>query len=76
MLELNDIAIRLDNEENLRLKYRSPVSAGNGVEWETRTDKLLDVAEESGVLYVERDGEPVWVKAEEAIEVVSEGTVA
>jgi len=33
---------------------------------------LLDVAEDCGILYVERDGEPAWVRVEEAIQVIPE----
>ena len=71
LIDLSDIAARLDADENLKLTYRFPVSSGSGeVTYETRTAKLLDVAEESGLLYVRHDGEVIWVKIDEALEVL------
>ncbi|MEN6373052.1 MAG: hypothetical protein ABFD64_13690 [Armatimonadota bacterium] len=70
-MDLGKIAARLDNEEKLWLKYRAPV--GSDGKSEIRKDRLLDVAEESDVLYVDRDGEPVWVRVDEVIEVTTCG---
>lgn len=71
MIDLSDIAARLDADEKLKLTYRFPVSSGTGaVSYETRTAKLLDVAEESSLLYVRHEGEIIWVKMEEALEVL------
>lgn len=70
MIDLHKIAARLDNEEKLRLKYRAPAAADRKSDYTIRTDRLLDVAEDFGVLYVDRDGDPVWVRIEEAIEVL------
>lgn len=71
MIDLSDIAARLDAEERLKLTYRLPVSSGGGtVRYETRTARLLDVAEDKKLLYVRHEGEVIWVKLEEAIEVL------
>ena len=71
MIDLSDIAARLDAEERLKLTYRFPVSSGRGaVRYETRTARLLDVAEESNLLYVRHEGEVIWVKLDEAMEVL------
>lgn len=73
MLNLSEIAARLDADEKLKLKYRFPVSTGNGnVRYEIRTAKLLDVAVESNVLYVSHENEVIWIKLEEAIEVTED----
>lgn len=71
-LDLKKIAARLDDEEKLSLKYRFLVSDGEETEWVVRTDRLLDVAEDSNILYVDHDGEPVWVQLDEALELISE----
>lgn len=73
MVDLLEIAARLDDDERLMLRYRMPVGAGGKMQWVVRVDKLLDVAEERGLVYVERDGEPTWVTADEVIEVMVEG---
>lgn len=71
MIDLKDIAARLDAEEKMKLRYRFPVNLPDGeVRYEVREDRLLDVAEEARILYVSRGGEVLWVKLEEAIEVV------
>ncbi len=71
LLDLSDIAARLDAEENLKLTYRFPVSSSSGdVKYETRTARLLDVAADENVLYVRHEGEVIWVKLNEAIEVL------
>lgn len=76
MIDLSDIAARLDADEKLKLTYRFPVSSGSGsVTYETRTAKLLDVAEESSLLYVRHEGEVIWVKVEEALDVLPDTPV-
>jgi len=70
-MDLSDIAARLDADERLKLTYRFPVSSGSGaVRYETRTARLLDVAEDADLLYVRHEGEVIWVKVDEAIEVL------
>ena len=70
MVDLTDLAARLDADEKLRVTYRFPARSADGqVECETRDGKLLDVAEEAGVLYVEHKGQVVWVKLEEVDQV-------
>lgn len=72
-MDLSEIAARLDADEKLKLTYRFPVSSGNGtVRYEARTAKLLDVAVESGLLYVNHEDEVIWIKLNEAVEVVPE----
>ncbi len=76
MLDLSDIAARLDADQKLKLTYRFPVSSGSGsVCYETRTARLLDVSEESNVLYVRHEDEVIWVKMEEAIEVLPDTAI-
>lgn len=71
MIDLKEVAARLDAEEKLKLRYRFPVNRPDGeVHYEVREDRLLDVAEEAQILYVSRAGEVIWVKLEEAIEIV------
>lgn len=73
LLNLSDIAVRIDADEKFKLTYRTPVSSDDGtVVYETRTARLLDVAAESGLLYVRHEGEVIWVKAEEAVEILPE----
>ena len=73
MIDLSDIAARLDADEKLKLTYRFPVSSGGGsFSYEIRTAPLLDVAPESNLLYVRYEGEVVWVNVEEALEVSPE----
>lgn len=73
LVDISNIAARLDADERLKLTYRFPVSSPNGeIQYETRTAKLLDVAEEANLLYVQQEGEVIWIKLEEAIEVVSD----
>ena len=69
MVELSEIAARLGDEQKLKLKYRNLITVNGRAKWVVRTDRLLDVDEEQGILYVERDGQPAWVKVEEAIRV-------
>lgn len=70
-MDLKKIAARLDDEENLWLKYRTPVGVDGKDEWVIRKDRLLDVAEDSNVLYVDQDGQPVWVRVDEVVEVIT-----
>ena len=70
MVDLSDVNARLDADEKLELKYRFPVRSANGeVEYETRKGELLDVAEEARLLYVSHEGEILWIKVEEAVEI-------
>lgn len=70
MLDLAEIAASLDREEKFLVTYRLPVSSANGqVEYETRQGKLLDVAEEAGLLYVSHQGQVIWIKCDEVISV-------
>jgi hypothetical protein len=75
MMDLNKIAARLDNEERLSLKYWVSAALGEQGECQVRTDRLLDVAEDRGIFYVDRNGEPTWVSVDEVIEVVSDSDV-
>ena len=71
MVDLSDVNARLDADEKLELKYRFPVRSADGeVEYETRKGKLLDVAEEARLLYVSHEGEILWIKLEEAVEII------
>ena len=73
MVDLSDIAARIDADEKLKLTYRFPVSSGSGsVKYETRTARLLDVAEESDLLYVRHEGEVIWIKVDEVLELLPE----
>lgn len=72
-MDLISIASRLDADEKFRLTYKFPVRSADGkVEYETRVGKLLDIAEDTNVLYVAHAGEVIWVKADEAIEITPE----
>ncbi|MCL5105131.1 MAG: hypothetical protein M1133_13590 [Armatimonadetes bacterium] len=73
MIDLTEVAARLDADDRLRLTYRFPVRSADGeVTFETRQGDLLDVAEEAGLLYVSHHGEVIWVKLEEVIELKSQ----
>lgn len=73
MVDLRSIAERLDADEKLRLTYRFPVRVADGdVEFEIRTGKLLDVAEEAKLLYVSHEGEVIWIKVDEIVAVEPE----
>ncbi len=70
MVDLSDVAAKLDADEKLSVKYRFPVRSADGqVEHEVRTGRLLDVAEEAGLLYVSHQGEILWIKRAEVVEV-------
>lgn len=74
MISLYDVAARLEADERLKLKYRFPVRSADGsISYEVREGKLLDVAEESSLLYVSHKGEVIWVKQDEVIEVAPNG---
>lgn len=72
-MDLSNVAARLDADERLKLTYRFPVSSGRGtVRYEVRTAKLLDVAVQSSLLYVNHDDEVIWIKLDEVIELQPE----
>lgn len=70
-MDLKKIAVRLDDEERLELRYKTLVTVDGRNEWVLRTGRLLDVAEDSNILYVDKDGEPVWVRVDEVVEIIS-----
>lgn len=73
MLDLFDIASRMEEDEKFILKYKIPISNKDGsVIYETRESKLLDVAENTGRLYVEYKGQIIWVQVDEVVELISE----
>lgn len=70
LINIADIAARLDAEEKLMLTYRVPAqSMDGGDNYDIRESVLLDVSEESRLFYVKENDEVVWVKVEEAISV-------
>ncbi len=70
MLDLSEIAEKLDKDEKIKITYRFPVRSADGqVTYETRSGRLLDVAEEAKLLYVSYQGQVIWIKQEEAIDV-------
>ena len=70
MIDLFDVAAKLDADEKLKVSYRFPVRSADGeVEYETREGKLLDIAEDAKLLYVSHKGEVIWVKLEEVVSV-------
>jgi len=74
VLDLYDIAARLEAEESFILRYRFPVGKKDeSVETEIREGKLLDVAEETGRLYVSYQGEVIWVRLDEVVELLPAG---
>ena len=74
MVDLVEVAARLEAEEKLKLTYRFPVRSARGdVAFETRQGDLLDVAEEAGLLYVSHRGDVIWVKIEEVVEIAPDG---
>ena len=73
MVDLSDVAARLDADERLTVKYRFRVRSASGqVEHKVRTGKLLDVAEEARLLYVSHEGEILWIKEREVVEVTQD----
>lgn len=72
MVDLSDIAARLDADEKLKVTYRFPVRSADGdVEYETRAGSLMDVSEEAKLLYVAQMGEVIWIKFEEVLDIES-----
>jgi hypothetical protein len=70
VLDIYDIAARLENDEHLEITYEVAVRSRDGqITRETRQCKLLDVAEESGLLYVSHKGKIIWVKLDEVLEI-------
>lgn len=70
MVDLSDIGARLDADEKLKVTYRFPVRSANGeVEYEVRAGRLLDIAEAAKLLYISHQGEVIWIKLDEAIDV-------
>jgi len=70
LIDLFDVAAKLDADEKLKVSYRFPVRSADGeVEYETREGKLLDIAEDAKLLYVSHKGEVIWVKLEEVVSV-------
>ena len=68
MINIADVAAKLDAEEKLVLRYRvSGESTIGGSEYDIRESVLLDVSEEAGLFYVKEEGAVVWVKFEEAV---------
>lgn len=70
--DLDNVALRLEADEKLKLRYRWPVEKrdNDGTLYEERTDPLLDVAEETGVFFVSHNGDIMKVWLNEAIEVL------
>lgn len=70
MIDVSDIAFRLDAEEKLKLTYRFPVRTADGqLDHQVREGKILDVSEEADLLYVSHNKEVIWVKPEEVVDV-------
>jgi hypothetical protein len=68
VIDISDVAARLDADEKLKLTYRFPVrSKGGQIDIVTREGKLLDVAEEANLYYVLHKDEVIWVKPEEVV---------
>lgn len=74
MINIADVAARLDAEEKLMLTYRVPAKSKIGdTNFDLRESVLLDVSEETKVFYVKEDDDVVWVKLEEAVSISSAG---
>ena len=72
-MDLVEIAERLDAEEQLKLRYITSAKAyGASV---VREDKLLDVEPERDTLFVLFRGEPIWIRKDEAIEILPDDGV-
>ena len=72
-MDLVEIGQRLDADEQLKVKYRCFMKAGDASppNHVVRVDKLLDVEPERGLLFVSfADRDVIWVRMEEAIEVL------
>jgi hypothetical protein len=72
MLDLAKVALRLDDEEKLKVRYRFPQRTNGETTWMVRCSKLLDVEQEGGRLFVSQDGSVVWIDLSEAIEILSD----
>jgi hypothetical protein len=73
VLDLFDIANRMESDEKFILKYKIPITRNDGsVIYESRQGKLLDVAEHTGRLYVDYRGKVIWVHSDEVEELVSD----
>ena len=73
MVDLAEVAERLDADEKLKVAYRFPVSNADGqVDYETCEGRLLDVSQEANLLYVTHKGDVIWVKLEEVVELRSD----
>ena len=72
MVDLAELAERLDAEERLKVRYKFPKRSphGDGVTWCERVGKLLDVEEEGRLLFIAQDNSVVWIKTDEAIEIL------
>ncbi|MEN6584168.1 MAG: hypothetical protein ABFD54_17110 [Armatimonadota bacterium] len=70
LVDISDVAARLDADEKLKLTYRFPVSNADGrVDYETREGRLLDISQDANLLYVAHSDAVIWVRLEEAISV-------
>ena len=78
-MDLASIEKRLEAGESLKIKYRYPMEPegyARGFQYGVRSDKLLDVSVELGRLYtVFRGKTPIWLEADEIIEIVSDDGV-
>ena len=76
-MDLASIDEKLVAGEALKIKYRYPVEdAGRGSRFGVRTDKLLDVSLDLERFYTKfRGDEPIWVSADEMIEIVPDDGV-
>ena len=77
-MDLVEIGERLDADEQLKLRYRCFTKTANGEPHGNvvRVDKLLDVEPERGTLFVSfADSDVIWVRVEEAIEVLPDDGV-
>lgn len=83
MVDLVDIAQRLDADEKLKVTYRLPLSSSAlnssrgqhaDKEYEVRTGRLLDVAEEAKLLYVAYESDVIWIKVDEVLEIARDET--
>jgi hypothetical protein len=71
VVDLVKVAARLEAEEKFTVKYRFLVRPADGeVTHEVRQGKLLDVAEDAGLLYISYQGEVIWIKQEEVMELM------
>ena len=78
-MDFASIEKKLEAGEGLKIKYRYPYMtegyAGSS-KYGVRSDKLLDVSVELGRLYTAFRGEtPIWLEADEIIEIVPDDGV-